>query len=88
MLLELILVFVFNTNNIEINEIPVHATINNYAYQITETDYSCTSKAIGDEKIVKINKVCYRIENVPNFHNVNGHWKWLGTKTYHKSLGE
>jgi|TARA_Y100000294_G_scaffold46312_1_gene42970 hypothetical protein len=82
MLFEIIIILTLHTD-IRVNEIPVHITVDNYGYQITEADYSCTSKAIGDEVLVKLDKVCYRVKNTPNFHKVNNEWKWTGTRTYH-----
>jgi hypothetical protein len=77
MLLEIIIILTLH-GDIQVNEIPVHITIGNYGYQITETDFACTSKAIGDEVVVKVGDVCYRTTNTPDFHKVNNEWKWVG----------
>jgi hypothetical protein len=77
MLLEIIIILTLH-GDIRVNEIPVHITIDNYGYQITETDFACTSKAIGDEVIVKVGDVCYRTTNTPDFHKINNEWKWVG----------
>jgi hypothetical protein len=86
MLLEVIIATAIGTAEVQINEIPGHATVNGYGFSIRETDYGCTCVPKIDEIKLKLGEICYRVKNEPDFHRIDDRWgwslwEWIGKRT-------